>query len=57
MSALTESTNVFGFVVDDADKIAAALRAGGVKLEGDSNTEVLGQRHFFVRDPPAPGST
>jgi len=51
VSAQTESSNVFGFVVDDADKIAAALREGGVQLEGDPTTEVFGQRHFFVRDP------
>jgi len=51
VSAHKESTNVFGFVVEDADKVAAALRAGGVELEGDPVTEVFGQRHFFVRDP------
>ncbi|GAA1569525.1 VOC family protein [Kribbella hippodromi] len=51
VSALTESTNVFGFVVEDVDKIADALRAGGVQLESDPVTEPFGQRHFFVRDP------
>ncbi|MEU8223739.1 VOC family protein [Kribbella sp. NPDC048915] len=51
VSAATESTNVFGFVVDDADKVAAALREGGVALEGEPVTEPFGQRHFFVRDP------
>jgi catechol 2,3-dioxygenase-like lactoylglutathione lyase family enzyme len=51
VSSLTESTNVFGFVVDDADKVADALREGGVQLEGEPVTEPFGQRHFFVRDP------
>ncbi|TCC52784.1 glyoxalase/bleomycin resistance/extradiol dioxygenase family protein [Kribbella capetownensis] len=51
VSALTESTNVFGFVVDDADKVAAALTESGVPLETQPVTEVFGQRHFFVRDP------
>ena len=51
VSALTESTNVFGFIVDDADKVADALREGGVRLEGEPVTEPFGQRHFFVRDP------
>lgn len=51
VSAQTESTNVFGFVVEDADQIAAALRAGGVELESEPVTEPFGQRHFFVRDP------
>jgi catechol 2,3-dioxygenase-like lactoylglutathione lyase family enzyme len=51
VSAATESTNVFGFVVGDADEVADALRAGGVELEGDPVTEPFGQRHFFVRDP------
>ncbi|GAA3077790.1 catechol 2,3-dioxygenase-like lactoylglutathione lyase family enzyme [Kribbella aluminosa] len=51
VSALTETTNVFGFVVDDADKVANALREGGVHLEGEPVTEPFGQRHFFVRDP------
>jgi catechol 2,3-dioxygenase-like lactoylglutathione lyase family enzyme len=51
VSAQTESTNVFGFVVDDADRVAAAFRAGGVELEGEPVTEPFGQRHFFVRDP------
>lgn len=51
VSALTESTNVFGFIVDDADKVANALREGGVRLEGEPVTEPFGQRHFFVRDP------
>jgi catechol 2,3-dioxygenase-like lactoylglutathione lyase family enzyme len=51
VSALTESTNVFGFVVDDADKVAAALTEAGVSLETQPVTEVFGQRHFFVRDP------
>ena len=32
-------------------ELAAALREGGVQLEGDPKTEVFGQRHFFVRDP------
>ncbi|GAA1140436.1 VOC family protein [Kribbella jejuensis] len=51
VSALTETGNVFGFVVDDADKVADALREGGVQLEGEPVTEPFGQRHFFVRDP------
>jgi catechol 2,3-dioxygenase-like lactoylglutathione lyase family enzyme len=51
VSALTESTNVFGFIVEDVDKVAAALVAGGVQLETEPVTEVFGQRHFFVRDP------
>ncbi len=46
-----ESTNVFGFIVDDVDKIAAALVEAGVELETEPVTEVWGQRHFFVRDP------
>ena len=51
VSALTECTNVFGFIVEDVDKIAAALVAGDVQLETEPVTEVFGQRHFFVRDP------
>ena len=51
VSASTENSNVFGFVVDDADKVADALRTGGVQLEGEPVTEPFGQRHFFVRDP------
>lgn len=51
VSALTESSNVFGFVVEDVDKIAAALVEAGVELETEPVTEVWGQRHFFVRDP------
>ena len=51
LSALTESTNLFGFVVDDVDKVAAALTEAGVRLETQPVTEVFGQRHFFVRDP------
>ena len=51
VNALRDSTNVFGFIVDDADKTAAALVEGGVTLEGEPVTEVWGQRHFFVRDP------
>ena len=51
VSALTESTNVFGFIVDDADKVAAAFTEAGVVLETQPATEVFGQRHFFVRDP------
>ncbi|GAA1574834.1 MULTISPECIES: VOC family protein [Kribbella] len=51
VSALTETGTVFGFVVDDADKVANALREGGVRLEGEPVTEPFGQRHFFVRDP------
>jgi catechol 2,3-dioxygenase-like lactoylglutathione lyase family enzyme len=51
VSAATESTNVFGFVVDDVDKIAAALTEAGVAVETEPVTEPFGQRHFFVRDP------
>jgi catechol 2,3-dioxygenase-like lactoylglutathione lyase family enzyme len=51
VSAARESTNVFGFIVDDVDKVAAALAEAGVKLETEPVTEVFGQRHFFVRDP------
>jgi len=51
VSALTESTNVFGFIVDDADKVAAAFTEAGVALATEPVTEVFGQRHFFVRDP------
>ncbi|HWD83486.1 MAG TPA: VOC family protein [Kribbella sp.] len=51
VSASTENSNIFGFVVDDADKVADALRDGGVQLEGEPVTEPFGQRHFFVRDP------
>jgi catechol 2,3-dioxygenase-like lactoylglutathione lyase family enzyme len=51
LSALTESTNLFGFVVEDADKVAQSLTEAGVKLESEVVTEVFGQRHFFVRDP------
>jgi len=51
VSAQKESSNVFGFIVEDADKVAAALRTGGVELETEPVTEVFGQRHFFVRDP------
>ncbi|MET9270063.1 VOC family protein [Kribbella sp. NPDC003557] len=51
VSAQQESSTVFGFIVEDADKVAAALRAGGVELETEPVTEIFGQRHFFVRDP------
>ena len=51
VSAQTESTSVFGFIVDDADKVAALLVEGGVRLQTEPVTEVFGQRHFFVRDP------
>jgi catechol 2,3-dioxygenase-like lactoylglutathione lyase family enzyme len=51
VSAATESTNIFGFIVDDADKVAAALTEAGVRLETQPVTEPFGQRHFFVRDP------
>ncbi|TDD57424.1 glyoxalase/bleomycin resistance/extradiol dioxygenase family protein [Kribbella antibiotica] len=51
VNALRDSTNVFGFVVEDADKTAAALVEAGVALAGEPVTEVWGQRHFFVRDP------
>lgn len=51
VSAATESTNLFGFIVDDVDKVAAALTESGVRLETEPVTEVFGQRHFFVRDP------
>jgi len=51
VSQLTESTNVFGFVVEDADKVAQSLTEAGVKLETELVTEPFGQRHFFVRDP------
>lgn len=51
VSAATESTNVFGFVVEDADKVAQSLVDGGVTLETEVVTEPFGQRHFFVRDP------
>ena len=51
LSAAQESANLFGFIVDDADKVAAALTEAGVRLETEPVTEVFGQRHFFVRDP------
>lgn len=51
VSALTESTNVFGFITDDVDQLAKALVDAGVELETEVVTEVWGQRHFFVRDP------
>ncbi|GAA0573491.1 glyoxalase/bleomycin resistance/extradiol dioxygenase family protein [Kribbella sandramycini] len=51
VSALRESTNIFGFIVEDADKTAAALVADGVELATEVVTEAWGQRHFFVRDP------
>ncbi len=51
VNQLTESTNVFGFVVEDADKVAQSLTEAGVKLETEVVTEPFGQRHFFVRDP------
>ncbi|NEA33119.1 VOC family protein [Streptomyces sp. SID13031] len=51
VSALPDSTNVFGFIVDDADRVAGALAAADVSLETEVVTEVWGQRHFFVRDP------
>ncbi|MEV5960911.1 VOC family protein [Kribbella sp. NPDC051952] len=51
VSAAVESTNVFGFIVEDVDKVAAALGEAGVTLETSPVTEVFGQRHFFVRDP------
>ncbi|ADB29340.1 Glyoxalase/bleomycin resistance protein/dioxygenase [Kribbella flavida DSM 17836] len=51
VSATTESSNVFGFVVDDADKVAARLTDGSVELATEVVTEPWGQRHFYVRDP------
>lgn len=51
VSVATESTNVFGFIVEDVDQVAAALTETGVTLETEPVTEVFGQRHFFVRDP------
>ena len=51
VSATTESSNVFGFVVDDVDKFAARLVESGVELETELVTEPWGQRHFYVRDP------
>ena len=51
VSAARESTNVFGFIVDDVDKVATALTEAGVRLETEPVTEAFGQRHFFVRDP------
>jgi catechol 2,3-dioxygenase-like lactoylglutathione lyase family enzyme len=51
VSAALASTNVFGFVVDDVDKIARSLIEGGAELEGEIVDEAWGQRHFFVRDP------
>ncbi|QNE20043.1 glyoxalase/bleomycin resistance/extradiol dioxygenase family protein [Kribbella qitaiheensis] len=51
VSAAKDSTNVFGFIVEDADKVAQALTEAGVPLEGEVVTEVWGQRHFHVRDP------
>ncbi|TDU89636.1 glyoxalase-like protein [Kribbella voronezhensis] len=51
VSATKDSTNVFGFVVEDADKLAQSLTEAGVRLEGEVITEPWGQRHFFVRDP------
>jgi catechol 2,3-dioxygenase-like lactoylglutathione lyase family enzyme len=51
VSAARESTNVFGFIVDDVDKVASTLGEAGVTLETKPVTEVFGQRHFFVRDP------
>ncbi|ONI67617.1 hypothetical protein BWI15_31435 [Kribbella sp. ALI-6-A] len=51
VSATTESSNVFGFVVDDADKLAARLTEAGVELASEVVTEPWGQRHFYVRDP------
>ena len=51
VNKLTESTNVFGFIVEDADKVAHSLREAGVALETEVVTEPFGQRHFFVRDP------
>lgn len=51
VSAAKDSTNVFGFIVEDADKVALSLTEAGVALEGEVVTEVWGQRHFFVRDP------
>jgi catechol 2,3-dioxygenase-like lactoylglutathione lyase family enzyme len=51
LDVVRASTNVFGFIVDDADKVAAALGEAGVTLETSPVTEVFGQRHFFVRDP------
>jgi catechol 2,3-dioxygenase-like lactoylglutathione lyase family enzyme len=51
VSATTESSNVFGFVVDDVDAVADRLNEAGVELAVDVVTEPWGQRHFFVRDP------
>jgi catechol 2,3-dioxygenase-like lactoylglutathione lyase family enzyme len=51
VSATGDSTNVFGFIVEDADKVAQALTEAGVRLETEVVTEPWGQRHFYVRDP------
>lgn len=51
VSATGDSTNIFGFVVEDADKVAQALTEAGVGLETEVVTEPWGQRHFYARDP------
>lgn len=51
VSAVTESSNLFGFVVDDVDAVAKKLTDGGVELATQPVDEVWGQRHFYVRDP------
>lgn len=51
VSASKDNTNVFGFIVEDADKLATALVEAGVELHSDVVTEPWGQRHFFLRDP------
>ncbi|MFC0628231.1 VOC family protein [Kribbella deserti] len=51
VSAVTESSNLFGFIVPDVDAVAKALTDGGVQLETQPVDEVWGQRHFYVRDP------
>jgi catechol 2,3-dioxygenase-like lactoylglutathione lyase family enzyme len=51
VSATKDSTNIFGFVVEDADKLAQALTEADIVLESEVITEPWGQRHFYVRDP------
>ncbi len=41
VSAAPESTNVFGFVVEDVDKVARPSTEAGVTLETELVTEVL----------------
>ncbi len=47
----TAAGALLAFVVDDAEALAAELRAAGVPLLAECRDEPWGQRHFFARTP------